>query len=681
MSKSNHQSTNSGIDQAFKKIPGTDARELGRYRYEPITKSGVIRVLDLDTNTKDSLECSITQIKISEHRYQALSYEWGSEEKPFRILVYAKKSPRRRSFRKTRSRRALGYISLTMNLHNALKDLRDTVGIPSKRFWIDQISINQDDDEEKGHQVQLMADIYRHASQVITYLGPHSQNMVEETEALDLLMRIDKRFRPIYSEIPPIIDEYNALNYSILKNVISKLSGGFNLESPYWSALLSIVCSGWIRRLWMVQENLLCPKAYMLRGTRRLDWLSVGFVLMFPTPEIYADSVQDIATGFIEDINLDVLWMPIWEQWKSRLRYDTNGQRTLEPPSRNLLQDLFNFADLECRDTRDHIFALLGLSSPEHQLGILPDYTRPPAEIFINFSIRVYHRLRDVWLLENLSSLDRHPDPTIPSWSYCPAKHLEAGPNVGCPHPSLVTDVSFESNDSTMVVKGQVVDSVRSIFAWADHSTIVNKEQYDKRTRWTVAILLTCATYLEEVGFTLETVTMLVRAITTDQGWPDSADPSKATFYLWCYFMTATNYYAVQSRPSIRDNHSAYNKLLFTLKSLCKLLERADIEVYDDPLRDMEPDHQAIAEEVNSLAKVLRRSFSVSEHNRVCNVTHRAKEGDVIAILAGGHRAFVLRPVGENYQYVGTAWVDGIMNGELYKDVSPEEVDYEIRLV
>jgi hypothetical protein len=38
-------------------------------------------------------------------------------------------------------------------------------------MWIDQISIDQQDVEEKNHQVSMMADIYEHAETVIAWLG------------------------------------------------------------------------------------------------------------------------------------------------------------------------------------------------------------------------------------------------------------------------------------------------------------------------------------------------------------------------------------------------------------------------------------------------------------------------------------------------------------------------------
>ena len=50
-------------------------------------------------------------------------------------------------------------LPITRNLYRALKQLR--CNNQSRVFWIDAICVNQQDMDERGHQVQRMADIYR----------------------------------------------------------------------------------------------------------------------------------------------------------------------------------------------------------------------------------------------------------------------------------------------------------------------------------------------------------------------------------------------------------------------------------------------------------------------------------------------------------------------------------------
>lgn len=82
--------------------------------------------------------------------YEALSYYWGSPEKIHTITV------------------GDGQLQITRNLHTALQSLRDYY--IERIIWIDAVCINQDDAEEKGCQVQLMAEIYAKASRVVVWL-------------------------------------------------------------------------------------------------------------------------------------------------------------------------------------------------------------------------------------------------------------------------------------------------------------------------------------------------------------------------------------------------------------------------------------------------------------------------------------------------------------------------------
>jgi hypothetical protein len=41
------------------------------------------------------------------------------------------------------------------------------------------------------------------------------------------------------------------------------------------------------------------------------------------------------------------------------------------------------------------------------------------------------------------------------------------------------------------------------------------------------------------------------------------------------------------------------------------------------------------------------------------------REGDIVAVLFGGHAPYVLRPCGRSYIYMGQAYVDEIMDGQL----------------
>ncbi|KAK4251198.1 hypothetical protein C7999DRAFT_37810 [Corynascus novoguineensis] len=82
------------------------------------------------------------------HLYEALSYVWGSEEKPHSISTDK------------------GDLLVTINLYMALKRLRDHS--LDRIIWVDAICINQSDTEERNSQVQSMAKIFAKASRVVS---------------------------------------------------------------------------------------------------------------------------------------------------------------------------------------------------------------------------------------------------------------------------------------------------------------------------------------------------------------------------------------------------------------------------------------------------------------------------------------------------------------------------------
>src|SRR5947207_12537416 len=126
------------------------------YQYQPLEHPTHIRILHLKPGDRsEPLRCRIEPVDLTQRpSYQAISYVWGSSDKPYHIEV------------DDGSR-----IFLTASLHDALRDIR-SLRICSHTLWADAICINQEDVKERSQQIQIMDDIYRNASMVFTYIGP-----------------------------------------------------------------------------------------------------------------------------------------------------------------------------------------------------------------------------------------------------------------------------------------------------------------------------------------------------------------------------------------------------------------------------------------------------------------------------------------------------------------------------
>ena len=79
--------------------------------------------------------------------YTSLSYVWGERTVPPDTIICGQRA-----------------MPVTSSLYSALRELRRQEG--SLYIWVDAICINQDDDEEKSAQVQLIGEIYSWAQVV-----------------------------------------------------------------------------------------------------------------------------------------------------------------------------------------------------------------------------------------------------------------------------------------------------------------------------------------------------------------------------------------------------------------------------------------------------------------------------------------------------------------------------------
>ena len=140
---------------------------MSQYHYSSLSLGpDSIRLLRLMPHGNESLEKTEVQCELFEytlqdpckgtHLYDALSYTWGGSGKPCSISINKQN------------------LAVTENLHAALLRLRDR--FLERILWIDAICINQENLEEQGKQVQLMAKIYSKATRVLVWLGETADN-------------------------------------------------------------------------------------------------------------------------------------------------------------------------------------------------------------------------------------------------------------------------------------------------------------------------------------------------------------------------------------------------------------------------------------------------------------------------------------------------------------------------
>jgi hypothetical protein len=205
--------------------------------YEPLTgKRGFIRVLTLRGSSLENpvIDCELIVREFSKDHeikppYEALSWCWGTA-KPTAYIQMRKKG---KVYAK--------YVQ--PELLAALRALRYRKG--DRYLWIDAICINQKNPQEKNHQVEMMAEIYRRAERVCVWLGEGDKSS-----------QVALKF--VQEEVLQL-QNFDELCES-------------ELASDKWKALLDLMQRPWFSRRWVIQETSLARKAMVYCGLDEITW-------------------------------------------------------------------------------------------------------------------------------------------------------------------------------------------------------------------------------------------------------------------------------------------------------------------------------------------------------------------------------------------------------------------------
>ena len=352
------------------------------------------------------------------------------------------------------------------------------------------------------------------------------------------------------------------------------------------------------------------------------------------------------------------------------------------------------FERLQCRDPRDYIFALLAISSDSIDLGITPDYSKSPKQVFLDTAISIVESHQDLSYLTLACALDNLSDLTHPSWAITSPRpaHL-LSPVLPCevfslhPFRALHAPPRFFADGKTHVLtlNGRIVDHFSFIKSpiYPNKSYILGKgDAYYTETASQLTEAL--SDVLCDLGITLENAAALCRTLILDPNWKPThgqgSPTEQAAYHFWCCFRYLVEDIEAESiRLGLKVHTAARSHHL--IKTLAPLVLEASLNSFstEDKLSLSEYD---AAMHIWRNMQYQGRSFCTTQQRRVCSCMNKIESNDVIAAIRGADRLYVLRPVeGERYRLVGDAYVDGLMFGEAYEGVDPYEVDYDIELI
>jgi hypothetical protein len=132
------------------------------YRYDALVGDDTIRLLRLHPGRRsDPLSGELEHVSLHDGlQYEGVSYVWGDQDRCAEITCHGRR------------------LALTRSIADALRRIRHETD--ERMVWADQISINQDDLEERGQQVMLMNSIYKRASQILVWLGRDDDGVAKD---------------------------------------------------------------------------------------------------------------------------------------------------------------------------------------------------------------------------------------------------------------------------------------------------------------------------------------------------------------------------------------------------------------------------------------------------------------------------------------------------------------------
>ncbi|KAF4633974.1 hypothetical protein G7Y89_g4138 [Cudoniella acicularis] len=334
------------------------AQNITSFKYTPLkTDENEIRlVVLLPPNDSEEIVCRIIHKHMTDDdvTYEALSYVWGSSEDIHSIQLMGSveepESVTKHNF------------PVTKNLHEALCLLRRPESC--RVLWIDAICINQSDDAERSSQVALMRSIYSNAFHAVVYFGPEDEF---SKPGIDFLTRVATTIAP--DQLP------EAGVWQASKNIEEHPMREVLKEPKALEVAVAFLSRPWWSRVWIAQEITVAKKATLLWGKQTLIWEACARTIhilhnyighLRETPEFE----QSEAWLKIDDY---MFWTMAVIQTSEAYR------RNLKSPLMDILQ---RFWFSEATDSRDKVFALLGIASDTGPDSLIPDYSLLQGQVY-----------------------------------------------------------------------------------------------------------------------------------------------------------------------------------------------------------------------------------------------------------------------------------------------------------
>lgn len=375
------------------------------YRWSPLGQNAfrVLQILSLEPEVS---------VELHDHsfdnppEYHAISYAWGDQAPTEFIFCNGQK------------------IAVTKHLRECLKC---AVSVSKcDHLWVDAININQEDENEKAHQVSNMYRIFGNATSVVVWLGASEAGSDIAMTAID----------EVKDKLDTLSDDTEKLFDVLLHMKTHERYKIFNLS--HYEPLANLSNRTWFQRLWVAQEFIVGRSITIVCGLKAVDGKDFVNVLRQLTTLSFGGQQPDTSKVEGEPFH------------GFRMLTDINNIKT------NIASgDGLSFFDLVMfgrqRDTYeplDHLYAVLGLAQGQddvYRSSISIDYSEASRKsywkAYVDFGKVALLHEPHLKLLSFTTSEETPPD--LPSW--CP--NLNSAPKTSDLTLSLAAGWPFQSAD------------------------------------------------------------------------------------------------------------------------------------------------------------------------------------------------------------------------------------------
>jgi len=602
---------------------------LDRLIYQPL-RQGNFRLLVIEPATQDqTIQCRLYKAKLSDSvEYEALSYVWGTEPATFEIKVNCQP------------------LMIRPNLHNALRRLR---GKERVCVWVDTLCINQADPFEKSEQIQNMGQIYRKAKSVCIWLGEEDQHANIAFEFVNKIHRLDF----FHTHNP--VDGYGV------------------------TALCKVLERPWFRRLWVLQEASSARNAIMLCGGLAIHMNDLIDALALLRERLGPQILlRDTVLKSVNILN-ECPGLRFLDAVKMVFQKSQDGEIVKRKMTLESLTEMSAF--LETTDLRDTIYALLNLANDSARYPILPDYGRDLLSVFtdfIKYSVAESRSLDIIlrpWAPISAASdikapLDVKLKANRPSW-ICSRNGLPFG-NPAEEHKTRIHPKSLVGSVTKRIYNADNSTYVPSFFGAHERLRI---SRYDMMAYGIVLGMIQEQSMRMADGIVQQECLDILDGIKRDEEGV-LYDLSDSVWRVIC---------------ANRDGSGKPAPDLIYRRTMLGFLDRPSFGKGLDTEELLKED---FPETTMAFLRVVRdtvwnrRTFrGTGPYGELLGLSPRyAREGDIICILYGCSVPVVLRPSEdikeECWQLIGEAYVDGMMEGEIFRSMDREQtVGTEVQFV